>query len=428
MDDLRHMADTLRRERGQRLAWIPADVDSVSIDRIEISGLSDVSETVVLGQMDIPEAGSVTAATIERDIDRIFSTRFFERVTYDLQPNSAGDTTLHIRVSERTEDEMRLGFRYDIRDQARFLVNTTFRNVASRGSKLSVEAEVGNKLSLTANYVLKVGARRRVGAFVRSQVLKSRFEEYLDAEPVSQISFRAARSEIGLGSVFSTRLHAGISVLAEYSHTAPRITELPDEAARTVFTFMPVATLWVDSFDRAAFPTRGIFLFARSLAAHTDFASDVSMSQHRVIGVRAVRVHPRVVLLPELELAITYGDRKDIPGPWRLGLGGENKGLYETGRFVGLDQNERTGKYLTKIGARVRFEIRPRRYVTFIGNIGSARDEWTWNVFEEDLVTGFGVGVEFDTVIGPIGLVLSAGNTNDLAISFNLGHRFATTY
>jgi outer membrane protein assembly factor BamA len=427
-EELRQMADTLRRPGEPQFAWMPADIDTVRISRAEVAGLEDVPESVVRGQMNLPESGAASARQIEEEIDRIFSTRFFERVTYALEQDTAGRSILHIQVSERTEDELRIGFRYDLRDQGRLLLNSTFRNVARRGSKLSVEAEVGNTLSLTTNYVLKIGKRKRVGGFARAQVLKSRFDEYVDAEPVSQISFRAARTEAGIGSIFSTQAHLGLSVLAEYSHTAPRITELPDQSSHTVFTLMPVATLWIDSFDRTAFPTRGIFLYAQSLLADTRFGSDISMGQHRVIGLKAIRLHPRAVLQQEIEFAFTRGDRQEIPGPWRLGLGGENKGLFETGRFVGLDLNERTGRYLTKLGARLRFEVQRGRYLNVVANVGTASDRWGWDALRDELISGFGLGIALDTVVGPVDVMFSAGNTNDLSVSLNVGYRFATTY
>ena len=65
------------------------------------------------------------------EIDRVYSTAFFERVTYQLEPSNPG-TQLTIRVKEKEDNQFRFGFRVDQRNKTSILLNTTLHNPISR--------------------------------------------------------------------------------------------------------------------------------------------------------------------------------------------------------------------------------------------------------------------------------------------------------
>ncbi len=404
----------------------PASVDSVAVAEIVVEGLEAVPRSVVEGQMDIDPPQWVSVDEIERDIERIYSTRFFERVTYVLEPvDRRNASRLQVRVIERTDDELRFGFRYDPRTQARMRLNAVYKNVISRGSKLSLVAEVGEALAFSTDYFFKFGLWRRAGIRARALVARRKFDEYLDGEPVAQISTNLARVEVGVSTLFSTRAYTGLSVIGEVSRTGPRISSIPDRDDLHAFVLLPAATFWYETFDRLSYPNDGIFLFMRSVVSHPEIGSDVSMSRHRLIFSGATRISGPVTLETNLEFAAIFGDRNAIPAHWRLGLGGANKGVFETGRFIGLDLNERSGRYISKAGVRLRIEVRPRRYLLLEANAGTAGDDILWKLdLNRDGLIGYGIGFGMSTVVGPIELMLTDGNADKPGVVFNLGYRF----
>ncbi len=425
-DRLVALADSVSRPEDPPAVWNPAAVDSVLIVDYELIGLTRVPPLLVIGLMDLEIPSWVSAADIERDIERIFATRFFERVTYriDLAPEGYG-SVLRIRSLERRDNEVRFGFRFDLRNQSRLVVATAFQNVLSKGSKLVLETEIGNRLSLATDYYLKMGLQGRQAIRLRGELFQQRIDEFADGKAQAQIDTRSASFEAGVASVYSTRGYYGVSVIAMASRTAPRIARTDEFPTSTSTLILPTATIWLDTFDRIAFPRRGGVFYLSSIGTHEALGSGISMSQHRFIRRYAHSLSKRITLITDFEAAATFGNRQELPGQLRIGLGGLIKGPFETGRFVGLGHNERTGRFLTKAGLHLQMEFQSRRYLTLIGNVGSASEEWSQYPYgRDDVLLGVGAALGLETAIGPFEVTVGVGNRDKARVTFNVGYLF----
>ena len=149
------------------------------------------------------------------------------------------------------------------------------------------------------------------------------------------------------------------------------------------------------------------------------------MSRHVLIRRQAHALSDRIILISDIEAAATFGNRQELPGSLRLGLGGLIKGPFEPGRFVGLGHNERTGRFLTKAGLSLQMEFQRKRYLTIMGNLGSSSEEWNRNPYRrDDVLLGAGAALGLETVIGPVEVTVGVGNQDKMRVTFNIGYLF----
>ena len=163
---LRALADSLKKMSPSRRNYKIPRIDSLRIQDLAITGLRDVSRRLVLSELDLVLPIWVTAEEIEKAIARIYSSQFFERVTYRLEPQ-AGGTKLTIDVVERNADAFRFSLRYDSSSKAALLLNTTFRNRAEHGSILLFDLRLGDQLQIDGQYFLHLGLSPRLGLRAR---------------------------------------------------------------------------------------------------------------------------------------------------------------------------------------------------------------------------------------------------------------------
>ena len=80
LPQLRALADSLNRiARYEPRAGI-AQVDSIYLNAVQIEGLREVSQRLVLAELRLPAPTWVSAVELEHAMARLYSTHFFERV------------------------------------------------------------------------------------------------------------------------------------------------------------------------------------------------------------------------------------------------------------------------------------------------------------------------------------------------------------
>jgi len=131
-------------------------IDSLSIVKIYIQGLRNVSSKLVRGKLQLNEASIITPEELELAINRVYGSGFFERVTYKLEPMDK-KYNLFVRVIEKVTNYFRVGLHYDSDLKSAVYLNTTFRNLFTQGSKLSVDLKLSDNLGLTGSYFIYTG-------------------------------------------------------------------------------------------------------------------------------------------------------------------------------------------------------------------------------------------------------------------------------
>jgi len=200
---LRALADSLKTLTKSRHVYKIPRLDSLLIQDLAITGLRDVSRRLVLSELDLMLPIRVTAGKIEKAMARIYSSQFFERVTYRLEPQDSG-TKLLIDVVEKNADAFRFGLRYDSSSKAALLLNTTFRNRAEHGSLLLFDLRLGDQLQIDSQYFLHLGLSPRLGLRARGNYSRNTLEIYQQRRRIASLRQRSIFLETFFGSIFPT--------------------------------------------------------------------------------------------------------------------------------------------------------------------------------------------------------------------------------
>jgi NTE family protein len=410
---LRALMDSLALTSESQVEFIPPQVDSIYIKSLKIWGLRDVSRRLVLAELNIKSPSWISAKDLEDAIDRVYSSQFFERVTYKLIPSDRG-SDLIVRVIEKGTDLFRFGLRYDSYFKTALIFNTTFRNLAEHGSNLVLDLKLGEQSQLDVQYFIHTGLRQRFGLHARTNYTSQIIDIYEDEKREASMRARSATGEILLGTIFSTKAITGIGLRGEFVQIKPRIG--PEDLRTEEFKFLSLyGLIWMDTFNHAVFPSNGQSLRVSGIVADKRIASNITFTQYHFDWQSAYPLHSKLSLVSRLEIGIATGSK--IPLNYRFYLGGADS-------FLGLKYQEYSGKYLQALQLGLQYEIFSKRFIQLRWNMGNTSDQWKNPFIRNHAVTGFGLTAGIATPIGPIELTLMSGSRHRFLAYFNLGYKF----
>ncbi|MCG3119379.1 MAG: Outer membrane protein assembly factor BamA [bacterium] len=411
LPQLTALADSLKRPARPHVAIAP--IDSIYIHAFTIHGLHDVSQRLVMAELGLTVPLWVTAAELENAINRVYRSQFFERVTYRLAPSAQG-TQLLVDVIEKSTDVFRFGLRYDSSSKAALLLNTTFRNRAEHGSVLLFELKLGDQLQAEGHYFIHLGLRPRLGFRGRANYSRSTIELYEQRQRIASLRLSATALEAFFGSIFSNALVSGFGIKGEIdqfaANIAPPALQTDDQKFFSLF-----GALWIDTLDRAVFPSRGHSVFYKSEAGYHQIGGGLKFVRHYLDWAGFFAVQARLSLLTRLQLGNAH--KRDLPLPYQFFLGGADS-------FVGLRPQELTGKNLQALQLGLQYEIAPRRFMLWRWNLGNTFDKWQLRFNRRRFVTGAGLTLGAPTLIGPLELTLMTGSRHRILANFNIGYKF----
>lgn len=410
---LQRLIDSLNLSTDQPYQYIPAQVDSIYITDLRIEGLKSISRRQILAELNMPCPKWISAEELEQIIDRVYSTQLFERVTYKLIPAMKG-MKLIVRVIERSDDLFQFGLRYDNKDKAALLLNTTFRNLIKQGSVLFLDFRLGDEHQFDTQYFIHTGLRRRLGFRARLNYNAELFDIYQQKQRIANLRIRTTTSDMFLGTIFSTTAMAGMGVRGEYSFINARIAP-PDYQTRDQRVISLYGLIWTDTFNRAVFPTRGQSFMLTSIIADTRIGSGTTFTYLNLDWHALNRVHSKITLLSRIRFGTTTGH--DVPIRYQFFLGGVDS-------FLGLEKHESAGRHQQAFQAGIQYEVIPNRFIIFRWNFGCTSNERRYLFKKDLLITGGGITVGANTPIGPIEFTVMRGNRHNLMTYFNVGYKF----
>jgi len=413
LPQLRALADSLNRLSGPRPRVRVAQVDSIYIHDIKISGLREVSQRLVFAELYLLTPKWVSANELERAMARLYTTHFFERVTYRLEPSDKG-TTLIVQALEKTTEYFRAGLRYDRDTKAALLLGATFRNLAEHGTNLVLEARLGQEIQFDGQYYIHTGFLPRTGLRLRFNHHRNSLFYFDDGRRTSSWRYNTTTAEIFLGTLFSNVLTAGVGLAKEYARFSPDIA--PEDFPAIAQNYLAVfATVAVDNLNRSTFPTRGGRLEIRSETANERLASTATFTRHTLRWQGFAPLHAKWTALNEVEIGAAWGEA--LPQHQQFFLGGADS-------FWGLRLQERVGEKIWTGMLGLQYEIGLRRFLLARFNLGNASNRTHDLLRWKALATGLAFTLGALTPLGPVEFTLAHGNRHKALTYFNLGYKF----
>jgi NTE family protein len=473
LPELQELADLQRHYEVEKREPVPFQkVDEMRITKIEINGLKKVSRNLVLGKLLINPPAWVTKDQLAQDIDRLYASNFFERVTYQIKlPENPvpGDNEyiLVINVVEASGIFIKLGLNYDSEMNAAVLANITMRNIAGEGSKLSIDARLSDNYGLSVDYGLHTGLRKPgIGFKAAVHFDKYEINTYNNSGRIeSRYNYYNYGADVGFQATIINYAVLGAAVQKDLTNINANIAP-NDPKQKDIEGLNYYAYLMFDNLDRTFYPRSGLMVYGE-VKCLTD---DLPMMKKRQVFKTFLKYTARIkAYIPfhrrfTIFLGATGGFidahepyylnytvigglsiyRKQIPFIYQNYFGGLNTYSSACYPFTGLNFMQISGKNIIFLDAGFQIEPVNDFFIVIRGSVGRfkktfrqlfrkkniAVDQYygvylpRYEHLENDLIYGYGLTLGYNSIIGPIEVTLMRGSeSNKFLFHVNIGYR-----
>jgi NTE family protein len=404
--------------------WAPPPRKEI-IASISFEGLEHVKASQLRGDIRSRMGQPVSVTQLSQDVSRLYATRLFDHVDYDLLPLGEDRYHLVFLMKEAPLHTLGASIRYDNDYNFVALAEFTAHQLFGTPSAATLSSQFGGIENHVASlrYVPpgagflfvqpSVHLRRRTRSDIRNQVL------------VDEFTVKHSGGELMIGGLFFKRLEVSAGYLAD--RAAVSGGALPNRlegAQRIAGTALRINR---DTLDRQEFPSGGMSLRAQVEKRSKQLGSDLSYSKWQ--GDVERYFSPTGVSTFRLRAGIGLS-RGEVPFYDQFFLGGNNFSDGGPVKVFGLSADEFIVRQYALISASYRRQVfsRPLSFIrhgylqVFYNLVGySNRDAAPYNT---RLFNGAGVGLALDTMLGPVRLAGGWGESGRIKLYLTLGPSF----
>jgi len=179
---LKKLADSLNAVYGQRIlatSLLPP-IDSVKITGYQINGLTRMTQAFFLHRMQFINNQWYSADALSDHIRKAFGTRYFNKITYSLEPLADSTSRIVFNVEENPHSFAKLGINYNSFTGISLIGNLTTRNFLTPYSRSMVTVNVGENMHIRAEHLQFFGRYKAVSLISSVQAETLNFTTYND--------------------------------------------------------------------------------------------------------------------------------------------------------------------------------------------------------------------------------------------------------
>lgn len=394
------------------------------VNCIQVNGLQSLTDNFVRGKLRVRENRLCNIAQLERGLDQLYGTQYFNTIDYTLIPADTG-YTLNINLREKEYyQSLKLGINYSDDYNAALLLNYTNRKLLFKNSRLSVDLALGDMPRGEISYFVDRGFIPTLGLKLRSY--RFRYQDYRNRTAINERIYQDYTLDVFLQSTWRDAYAIGGGLQIEDLGIRQTFEATNFERFQKGFINY-YGFIDFDSFDDANFPSKGVQLNAnyRIIAEREGFEVFREPSSILEISFRnAQSIGKKWTLISRLYGATTIGPSLDEPYQIHLGSMGQSYINYIQ-PFIGYRFMELAGRNVLLLRADLHYEAFKNHYIQLKVNYGKLEPSLD-DIFASNLLLdGYSIGYTYNSIVGPLEFNL-AGSTNhkDLYAYVRLGFWF----
>ena len=424
--------------------------DSLVINRMILEGNEGYSRGYVKGMLRFDLGDRISFDKLRQGMNNLAATDNFKAIRYRLNSNGLG-TDLILRLNEKPNRLfLKVGAHYDDLYKSAALINLTQKKLFVKDDVASFDFILGDHIRYNLEYHIDKGTYWSFG-------INSSFSD-LDEE----VSFNLIRDNFQVGNAANLneitldmsdwtnqfylqtviKEEFALRLGVEHKHLKFSTRTLSQEnqqesflssEGRTFFEksdyYSAFGRLRLDTYDDLYFPSSGLF-FDGDFHLYL-FSSDFN-ENFKEFSIAKARMGEAFGVLPNLSLNI------ETEGGFKLGtsgvtsfdfvLGGYgNKEINNIVPFFGYDFLSLPGNSFVKAFAKLDYEFSPKTHLLFTTNVANVEDDLfrTGEWFTAPEYIGFGTGLGFESILGPIQIFYSwSPQTDDSEVFISVGYWF----
>jgi len=456
--ELEALANSQKAYSDSKTKFIPLEkYNPINVTSIQAQGLENVSERLFQSSLRLTEHSSISPADLEKAIERLYGSQYFERVNYKFDPDTSG-VKLIIRVKEKTIDQFKFGVHYDSDMRAAVLLNTTFRNKMIEGSTFSLNLRLSSNPTISGSYYIYSGWKPGLG--VGLNFTYQNFEVPL-RDPSSTVlnalmDYSSYNSNLWIYTILSSSYAIGAAIEHSYSKIIPIFLSASmenygddDNMNPSLLNFFLYAGS--DTYDRAVFPSEGVKFYSEfkvftdefivsedqshphfnraflSLNHVLKFSETVSWFYSISAGI-VNRIHLSNV---EPFIHTTSIDYVEVPSDNLFWVGGSYAGVSNIFPFTGANFMEYSAKDVKVFRSGLQIEPKKDRFIVLHANKAYLKEQYTFDeqqnayIAKDIDLAGYGLTLGMITPIGPMEYtIMGNSETSNMLTHLSIGYYF----
>lgn len=403
----------------------PGKREKVKIGNIQVIGLKEVSMSYLMSRLKFSIPAELSPDELNEAIKRVYSTNFFNSVRYSFEEMRDGQHILYIHVEERTDKYLNIGLHYDQATDTGILLNSTIRNFLISGAKLSLNLKLSDSIRTTMKYYINMGWKPGIG--IEADINRFKVYSYNNDQKTGSYMFEDHSLSTYLQSLIGNSIAFGAGIEFNKASVAPIISNItPETDIPSVYAMGLFAFLKVDSLDRAYFPNTGFKLNSKFIYI-TDLKKKTNQMNYFTAGVEGyLKLSERLNLSPSFNFGMSSskGGERPVSGYFFLG-GQSNNGIETFLPFTGVDFMQRIGTHIFTMHLNLRYKLAGETYITLKSSLGATSLKMDDLFRKKDLITGQGIGIGTNTIIGPVEVMVMRSNIRKkLSFYIKVGYEF----
>jgi NTE family protein len=400
------------------------EIESPVVDSVLFRGLKQIRDTQVKPRVRIRPGDKVDLSEIADDVRRIYATRLFESVTYNLEPVGENRDRLVFNIREAPTRTLGASLRYDNHFNFVAFAEFTSRQLFSSPSTATVSTQFGGLQDHFASLRLTPPFAQFLFVEPRVEMHELERQDIRNQSLVDKFTDRRIGGQLTIGtSIRQVELSGGYHNERVTVAGGVDPNRLTGAAVQAGLTFR----LSRDSLDLPEFPRGGGLLRAQIDKRSTALGGDSNYSKFQIEYQRYISVSGNSTIQIN---AGAGGSRGRVPFYDLFYIGGYSFSERASRRFLGLDYDEVRANQMAVLGASYRHQIfsHPLSFVkrgfltgAYNGLFSSTRQDAPYNF---DLLNGVGIGLALDTMVGPFRATGGWGEAGRFQFTISIGPAF----
>jgi len=375
---------------------------------VYIDGYKRIPFKLIYNMLGFKTLQKLDIQLLHKRIDELYGLGYFDTITYEIEPASNGHVKLMIHIKEKHEQVVQLGIHFD--GYYKLVASVGFRspNFLLPGLQLKSLLQFSGRtlFDLRLSYPMRskyFSLHPYINYIYKDHPLTiyneygNKIASYLDRSStpgfgIKTLLGRFGAFEVGYNNEF-------IYVEPEIAFPDPEIFPSWDEELRILH-----AHLIIDSRDDAILPRNGLYINVLYENSTEIFNSDLIYNRYSA----NTNYHYTMLKYHSLKISGFY--------TWISSNTPRYKWFYQGGpdTFVGYDYFQLSGPNFGILRLDYRYEHKRDIFIKFIYNISKNYYSFPTNVPIADYFQGWGIGLKFLSIIGPLEIIYARGPKNVL--------------
>ncbi len=423
------LADSLNMIDPQKPLENILNKQSYKFDKIEINGNKSYSDLQILGVLDIHPMEKVDKYLLSDRIELLYGKAWFDKVKYRVVPRN-DSLVLAIDCTEKPQAMLYGSVHYDNSLKSGLILGISVKNLLTQRSDINLNSFIGEYFRIAANSIQFIDRNQKFG-------LSANF--YADNTLLPMLELRGGHGDVisrnftpGLSITNRIGLNNMMSISTDYENLNLILHYISDAHLKSLSYNYITSTFryQLNSVDSKNFPERGIrlnlsastsrlisagirtdsskvvfrssdnsdFSFARFFTIYGNYEQYFSNGRRLTFGIGGKILY------------ITDSDSVSAQNNFYL-LGGIESVSNRSIPMIGFHTNEIPIKKMAAIDTELDIKLSENLHFNIMAGITAVQEVNRNNGFT--VLSGYGLGMGYMSIIGPLKIGLMQGNSKD---------------